>query len=130
MTVSIYLASRFGRREEMEQIALDLMNAYGYDITARWVFGGEEGLTREDIALLDIEDVDKADTIVAFTEPYGTDFKGGGRYVELGYALAKNKRTVIIGERENVFCWHPNIEQFDSLEDWLVSEGVYDAASA
>jgi nucleoside 2-deoxyribosyltransferase len=122
MTVSIYLASRYGRREEMEEIALLLMNAHGYDITARWVFGGEEGLTREDIALLDIEDVDKADTIVAFTEPYGTMFKGGGRYVELGYALAKNKRCVIIGERENVFCDHPHIEQFDTLAAWLQSE--------
>jgi len=119
MTVEIYLASLYSRREEMERIALDLMNAHGYDITSRWVFGGEEGFTREEIAVFDLEDVEAADTIIAFSEPYGTLYKGGGRNVELGYAMAKGKRCVIIGERENVFMWHPQIEQFDTIEEWI-----------
>ena len=69
MTVKIYLAAKYARRGEMETIALDLMNAYGYDITARWVFGGEEGKTNEEIAVFDLEDVNEADTVISFTEP-------------------------------------------------------------
>lgn len=122
MTVSIYLASLYARREEMEQHALLLMNAHGYDITSRWVFGGEVGFSLEEIAIFDLEDVDSADTIVAFSEPYGTMYKGGGRNVELGYALAKDKRCVLIGERENVFMSHPKIEQYDTLDEFLMWE--------
>lgn len=129
-TTRIYLASLYSRIEEMEAHALRLMNDYGYDITSRWVFGGEEGFTREAIAIFDLEDVDAADTIVAFSEPYGTYYKGGGRNVELGWAMAKNKRCVLIGERENVFMDHPMIEQYDTLDAWLKSEGSNAVVSA
>jgi len=122
MTVKIYLASLYSRREEMEEIALVLMNAYGYDITSRWVFGGEEGFTEAEIAVFDLEDATEADTIIAFSEPLGTMYKGGGRNVELGWAMAQNKRCIVIGERENVFMHHPMIEQFDTLEEWIKSE--------
>lgn len=129
-TTKIYLAALYSRREEMEEYAIQLMNLYGYDITSRWVFGGEEGFTEKAIAIFDLEDVDEADTIVAFSQPYGTLYKGGGRNVELGWAMAKGKRCVLIGERENVFMSHPIIEQYDTLEDWLATEGVFNAASA
>jgi len=127
-TVSIYLASLYSRREEMEDYASMLINDFGYDITSRWVFGGEEGFSNEEIAIFDLEDVDAADTIIAFSEPYGTLYKGGGRNVELGWAMAKGKRCVLIGERENVFMWHPKIEQYDTLTDWLESEKQFVAA--
>lgn len=127
-TVSIYLASLYSRREEMEENAIKLMNEYGYEITSRWVFGGEEGFSEEEIAIFDLEDVDAADTIIAFSQPYGTLYKGGGRNVELGWAMAKGKRCIVIGERENVFMWHPLVEQFDTLEDWHKSEAVNVAA--
>lgn len=120
-TVNIYLAARYSRREEMEIIAT-LLLLEGFDITSRWVFGGEEGKTNEDIAILDLKDVDYADTVVSFSEPYGTMFKGGGRCVEFGYGLAKGKRCVLIGERENVFHWHPDVEQFNSLHEFINAE--------
>jgi len=118
MTVSIYIASLYSRREEMEKIA-NTLTLEGYDITSRWVYGGETGKSNEEIAIFDLEDVDKADTVLSFTCPYGTMYKGGGRNVEFGYGLAKGKRSVIIGERENVFNWHPSVEQFDTLSDFL-----------
>jgi nucleoside 2-deoxyribosyltransferase len=120
-TVSIYLAAKYGRREEMEEIAIRLMNEYGYDITARWVFGGEEGKTNEEISIFDLEDVAAADTVVNFTE-YPDTYTTGGRHVEYGYAIATGKRLVVIGPRENVFHHYPTVEQFDTLSDWLQSE--------
>lgn len=120
MRIKLYLAARFGRRAEMEQIA-DRLKSLGFDITARWVYGGEDGLTRAQIAMLDLEDVDRADVVVSFTHPRGTLTSGGGRHVEYGYALAKNKGLVIIGARENVFHAHPKASVFETLEDWLAT---------
>jgi nucleoside 2-deoxyribosyltransferase len=126
MTVKIYLAARYSRREEMERIALELINAYGYDITSEWVFGGEEGKTDEDIAVMDLEHLDEADTILSFTETGEVGYYTGGRHIEHGYAIAKGKRLVVIGPRENVFHYLPGTEQFDTLRDFLVEEDVYD----
>lgn len=128
-TVSIYLAAKYARREEMEEIAIRLMNEYGYDITARWVFGGEEGKTYEDIAVFDLEDVATADTVVSFTEQPNM-YTTGGRHVEFGYAIATGKRLVVIGPRENVFHSFPTVEQFDTLNDWLRSESGVQIVSA
>lgn len=116
--MKIYLAAPFGDRPKMEVMA-DTLKSHGYEITARWVYGGEDGLTREDIAKLDIDDVDAADVVVSFTFPRGTPSTGGGRHVEFGYALAKGKRLIVIGHRENVFHHFPGVEIYESLDAWL-----------
>lgn len=116
----IYLAAMYGRRPEMELIA-DYLKSKGYEITARWVYGAEEatGISREEIAILDLDDVDAADTVVSFTHPRGTKTPGGGRHVEFGYGIARQKKMILIGERENVFHHFPGVLQFDTLEDYL-----------
>jgi nucleoside 2-deoxyribosyltransferase len=114
----LYLAARFTDRPQMETAA-NRLKSLGYEITARWVYGGEDGLTREHIAIMDIEDVDACDTLVSFTQPYGSVNKGGGRHVEFGYAMARRKRLVVIGERENVFHHHPDVEIYPTFDAWL-----------
>lgn len=118
--MKIYLAALYSRRADMEHRA-DILKACGFEICARWVYGGEEGLTREQIALLDLEDVDACDTLLLFTEPYGSFNRGGGRHAEFGYALAKGKKVVVIGDREHVFCHHPDVEVYPTLELWVAS---------
>lgn len=115
----VYLAAKFSRREELEKL-VPFFKECGYECVARWVFGGEDGLSREDIALLDLEDIDKADTIVLFTHPRGEPQPGGGRFVEFGYALANNKECIVIGPAENVFISHPKVIRFDNLEAFAV----------
>lgn len=110
-----YLAARFPRREEMENL-VPFFADLGFDITARWVFGGEEGLTRAEIADLDLEDVENAECIILFTEKYGTPQPGGGRFVEFGYALAQGLRAIVIGDYENVFTHHKMVEVYPDLE--------------
>lgn len=118
MALKIYIAALFSRREEMEGYANKLKQA-GHEITSSWVFGGEDGLTRTQIALLDLGDVDKADTIVSFTHQRGTPTPGGGRHVEFGYGLALGKRLILIGERENVFHHHPKVDVFPDLKTFI-----------
>lgn len=115
---NIYIASLFSRREEMEGYANKLEEA-GFTITSRWVYGGEEGKTNEEIAIFDLDDVDDADLVLNFTLPYGTMFKGGGRCVEFGYAVGTNKEVVLVGERENVFHWLPEVKQYDTLDQFI-----------
>jgi nucleoside 2-deoxyribosyltransferase len=121
-----YLAARFHRREEMEEYAGRISAAFGPPgtavCTARWVYGGEEGLNRIKIADLDLEDIHKADTLIIFTEKYGSKFQGGGRFVEMGYALALRKRVIVIGDRENVFCHFADVDQYQTLEAFLHAE--------
>lgn len=116
--MKIYIAARYTRREEMVKIA-DTLIEEGFEVTARWVYGEEEGLTRKAISAMDLEDVEKADIILSFTEPYGTPVPGGGRHVEFGYGLARGKEVAIVGERENVFHWDSHVAQFDTVEEFI-----------
>ena len=70
----------------------------------------------EAIAVQDLIDVDNADVLVVYTEPYGTPVSGGGRHVETGYALGKGKTVLVVGPHENVFHWHPNVYTFPRTE--------------
>ena len=116
--MKFYLAAKFSRREEMEQKANEL-ETYGFKPNCRWVFGGEEGLTRRDICMLDLEDVEESDLIVLFTHPRAEPQPGGGRFVEFGYAMALSKKLVVIGPEENVFLTHPDISRYDTWEEFL-----------
>lgn len=113
--MKIYLAARFSRLDEMRKYA-DELKEDGHEITSSWNYGGEEGLTFTDIALLDVKDVLSADAVVSFTEPYGSSNVGGGRHVELGIAIATKKKLFIVGEREQVFHWWPTIVQFPAFK--------------
>jgi nucleoside 2-deoxyribosyltransferase len=91
----------------------------GFTICCRWVYGGEEGLSQEDIAILDLEDVDEAECILSFTEPRDSYHRGGGRHTEFGYAYAKNKLCCIIGGHEQVFHHLPLVEHYDNLGHFI-----------
>ena len=119
MIKSVYIASRYGRRQEMLVYAKRLREV-GVEVTSRWVEGLHDGLPDAVCAYDDLRDIDKAEALVSFTETPG-DIPGrsrGGRHVEFGYALAKGKELHIVGPRENVFhhllrCYRwPNFESF------------------
>lgn len=121
--MKVYLAARYHRREEMETVYAPRLPDLGHECIARWVYGGEEGLSRRDIAELDLEDVRSADMIILFTHPRGEPQPGGGRFVEFGYALAFNKRCVVIGPEENVFMCAPTVEVYPTWDDFYEFEG-------
>jgi hypothetical protein len=119
--MKIYLAAMYSRREEMEREANRLKHQ-GFEITSRWVYFSENSRSLLDVALMDIEDVNKADAVVSFTQPESSLFHGGGRHVEFGYGLAKGKRCILIGGRENIFHHHPKVEAYPTLDAWLEKE--------
>ena len=120
----VYLAARYGRHPEMQVIAAWLVRQ-GYQVTSRWIKGDHElrsdGRSDADEwavrwAEEDVYDLRRADLVISFTE--GPDVPGrarGGRHVEFGYGLALQKRLYVVGPREHVFHYLPQVRHYP---DW------------
>lgn len=135
-----YLAGRYSRREELAGVR-DVIEGFGGVVTSRWLDGdhqvddegvpiGEDGAAlvedghvdgharaaalRASFATDDVEDVARADVLIVFTEPPRSSTSRGGRHVELGLGLGLRKKVLVVGPRENVFCWLPVVEHFPS----------------
>lgn len=115
MKPKIYIAGRYSKLTELATEAQKFKDA-GHEITATWLDNAEEGMSFTDVAVIDLDDVARADTLVLYTEPYGTPVPGGGRHVEFGYALALGLRIILVGPLENIFHWHPNVVSFPKTE--------------
>jgi hypothetical protein len=126
--MDIYLSARFDRRAEIANYAPILLR-HGFGIASSWLWDPQEptwdGAVRA-AAEVDLNELDHADVLIAFTEaPNPIGGNTGGRHVELGYALAKGKRIIVVGPRENVFHHLPGIYCCESLsaaigllQDW------------
>jgi len=128
--MKIYLASRYSRHIELQEIAKVLIS-HGHEITSRWLWGNhqidDKGLSieakrseRERFANEDYEDLMRAETVISFTEVPRSSNSRGGRHVEFGIALAFQKRCIVIGPRENVFHCLPKVEVVESI--WEVKD--------
>ena len=135
----IYLAARYSRREELNDYKADL-EAMGHVVTSRWLSGehkwdgeGVEHSENDDMltvppeiaqrfAMDDLEDIDVADALIAFTEVARTGPARGGRHVELGYALGRDLIVFAVGPVENVFVAHPSVTVFDRWEPDRISK--------
>lgn len=106
------------------------LEAQGHEVTSRWL---EEDTplnhSMEDVtsdyaaksARYDLEDIDEADAVLFFSESVLTP--RGGRHVEFGYALAKDKWIYVIGPAENIFHYGdpfianiPNVESLAPVQ--------------
>ncbi len=122
LPVSIYLASRYDRLVEM-QAYRDLLNAAGYNVVARWVNGEHEAYDtdphlRHKFAQEDMEDVTRSNWVISFTEGPESNTRRGGRHVELGLGLGLGKRMIVIGWRENVFHYLPQVEFYHTWSEF------------
>jgi hypothetical protein len=130
----VYLAARYGRREEILGRAVELAED-GHTVTSRWLIGvqqwdaatmaaaaafEERGETPPEAARFAIEDwadLRSSDVVVLFTEPPGSGAgTRGGRHVEFGMAYALGKRCLVVGGRENVFHLLPAVEHHPTWE--------------
>ena len=124
--MKIYLASRYQNYPLMQEWSAELFY-YGHDVTSRWIKGDHEITTdakgdeeRRRFAEEDIQDLMEADVIIFHSDPFFFRSGRGGRHVEFGMALALKKKIVLIGERENVFHWLPNVLIYQSFEEYVL----------
>jgi hypothetical protein len=124
----VYLAARFSRRHECHALAKALQ-AKGYQITSRWVKPEADhvlptGISaqaaddeRRRFATEDVADVQAASWTISLMEEPRSNTRGG-RHIEFGIALALGHRLTIIGPRETVFHHLPQVEHFDTIEQF------------
>jgi len=105
--MKIYVASH---DLQLGQQVAEALKQQGYEITARWLrqeFKHTDERSEEDkrrIACEDYNDVVLSDILVLIS---GNDKYPGGKFVEVGIALARGKEVIVIGRRENMLMWHP-----------------------
>lgn len=121
--MKIYLAGRYGRREELSGYRSEL-EEMGHVVTSRWLnrnYQAADAALKQNseaikFATEDFQDVVTADLLIHFTEPPRSIKSRGGRHVEFGIALGTMLRVWIVGPYENVFCCLEDVRQFDSWE--------------
>jgi hypothetical protein len=121
--ITVYLASRYARREEMEGYARRLEDL-GYAIGSHWVYGKRDILANpgeaKRFATLDRGDILRSDLIISFAEPKEVDYPRGSRHWETCTAYERGKVVYIVGrfgvELECVFHNLDGIVIFDNWE--------------
>lgn len=93
----------------------DALRIHGIECTSRWLDAKLEAFNpvTEDVlnraAHDNFLDIDRALFLIAFNPEMRQKMGTGGRHVELGYALARGKTCLYVGEKlENVFHRHTN----------------------
>ena len=126
--MKIYLAGPYRSRAQLQRFAAEL-TALGFDVTSRWleetheINAGTEGaapaLPDAVVAAhaeTDLIDIEISEALVLFTSAYVGVEGGGGRHVETGYAIARSKPVIVVGEPENVF--HRLSSGVHRVTDW------------
>ena len=126
--LKIYIASRWDDREDALLIK-KFIEDKGLVCTSTWLTPhdeqGMDALKNAAIekprqrAVKDFEDIDDADVYLVYSPKKSHRNGTGGKHVELGWALAHGKRCVLIGERENIFHYHPMVSVVDGVAAFL-----------
>lgn len=118
--MNIYIAAKYNHRFVLRNLVA-MLQEIGIESTSQWINNAEESKSQQEAAQMDIDDIHRADAILFFAEPKGTANTGGGRYFELGYAYAINKKIycVVVGEHETVFTSLSKVEVINAKpEEW------------
>lgn len=107
---NIYVAAKYQRRFDLRELAEHLM-AQGHDVTAQWLWDGEEGKPIEEAAAMDVDDVRRSDVLVFVGEPQFSENRGGGRWFEFGMAHALGKRCVAVLDMESGKGGHDHLPE-------------------
>lgn len=117
--MKFYIASRFGNKEEVRKI-IEFLRERGHDVSMDWTVHEsikpfEKNMERaKRYAIEDIDGVRDCDVFILISDEAGT-----GMYIELGVAIALDKRIFVVGEHteRTIFYFHPKIQRRDSIED-------------
>lgn len=121
--MKIYLAARYGRKDEIRHVA-ELLKQRGHFITSSWVeepYPPSVKLSElppavlSQIAKNDIEEILNSEALIFFAEDPEESFPRGGRHVEFGIALSHDIPCFVVGPKETIFTYL--CPCFDRIED-------------
>jgi hypothetical protein len=90
--MTVYVAARYTEKPRARAVRATLVNQ-GYDVSSRWLYDDPKA-THRIAAERDLADVARSH-VVLLIEPIEAH-GGGGRYIEVGYALALGKSVLVI----------------------------------
>jgi nucleoside 2-deoxyribosyltransferase len=112
----VYLAAAIHRRDEMKMVASEIEHLA--EVTSRWVYAspaaGDLNEHRRLWAKRDLADVRKADVLVRFADDLDrktvpAKLATGSRMVEMGIALERKMKVVVIGGYQCIFDYLPKV---------------------
>lgn len=121
--MKIYLAHNFKAREWLPDVVKKI-EALGHRCTSTWIFDDSHDMhiyagTAIASACVDIEDIDSSNCLVFFVDQFGKT-PGRGKYFELGYCVANNKRIILVGETNDcVFYALPCMERVKNVDELI-----------
>ena len=115
--MKIYIAAPYPVRDDAIKAML-ILEAAGHEVTSGWLRAPNE--LGDEWARKDLEDVAAAEVLLALNATEWENAGTGGRHVELGYALALNKRVVLIGNRSNIFHYLNMVHVVDHINEALL----------
>src|SRR6266576_1102637 len=122
-----YLAAAWSRQAEVRQYAY-ILRAEGIEVTSRWL-DEREALDprdrerhRRETALIDIQDVRRADVLVRFTDDLSqptvpSGLATGARMFEMGLAWAEGIPVVVVSGHQQVFDWLPGVTHVKNFKE-------------
>lgn len=117
--MKIYIAGAYKRRLEFLPLKAKLKEA-GHIVTSSWLSGFHDNMIESEAAAIDLEDIESAYAILLVSQN-GEPTASGGRHFEFGYAYARGKRLLLLGQREGVFHYLPEVHQYNNIEDLLAN---------
>lgn len=115
MKKNVYLAASWLRRDEMQDVA-DQLRVAGVDVEVHWLNQYENNKQKSllDNALADIRGVRECDVFVRFSDDLSlpmvpSKLATGGRFVEMGIALALGKPIYVVGGKQCIFDNLPSV---------------------
>lgn len=109
--LKVYLAGSWSRKEELAEHIVTF-HKYGIPVVSRWLNEPVSGDTElADIpddylisaAITDLHDLAACDVLILFSNGYGSENVGGGRFFESGIAYQQNKPVITVGDPEMIF---------------------------
>jgi len=107
--MDIYIAHNMEARDWLRSDVVPVLQAAGHTVTSQWILEDPYSLPRSENAEQDLADIDRADILLMFIDPFA-DKPGKGKWVEWGYAMGSGCKAMLIGSDSScVFCHHPSV---------------------
>lgn len=116
--MKIYLAHNFDARIMLRSLIKEWL--LDHEITSSWIYDDSHidgGQTRIQSAECDIKDIDRADCFLLFVDQFA-ERVGRGKWFEWGYATARNKLVLLVGNDDGCIFYHlpySNVYKFYNL---------------
>lgn len=130
--MNVYVAGKYTAKERLKG-ERERMRAMGFKVDSLWMDQPEEGYTFNgrtegerwkrayDEARRDVENLQFVDAMVIDTQDESTT---GGREVELGIALSRGIKVVVIGPVRNIFH-HLAHARYESWDEFFAAEEAH-----